>query len=71
MQELNLAQVVDIPTRGNNILDLLFTDVPTRKSKIHSALGFSDHDTILIDHKPKATINKKAAREVPEFNKTD
>ena len=71
MQELNLTQVVDIPTRGTNTLDLLFTDVPSLISKIHSAPGLSDHDTILVDHKLKATINKKAAREVPLFNKAD
>ena len=71
MNELTLEQVVDIPTRGTNTLDLLFTDTPSLVSKVSAAPGLSDHDTIIVEHQLKATINKKKDREVPLYNKAD
>ncbi|XP_061182308.1 uncharacterized protein LOC133190634 [Saccostrea echinata] len=48
---LNLQQVVDIPTRGEKILDLLLTSHPGQLSrcKTNPPLGNSAHDVVLID----------------------
>ena len=71
MNELTLDQVINIPTRGTNTLDLLFTDTPSLVSKVSAAPGLSDHDTIIVDHQLKASINKKKEREVPLYGKAD
>ncbi|XP_062575423.1 uncharacterized protein LOC134237333 [Saccostrea cucullata] len=49
--DLNLQQVVDIPTRGENILDLLLTSHPGQLSRCKTIppLGNSDHDVVLLD----------------------
>ena len=45
-----LTQIVDIPTRGDNILDLAFTSDPATISycKTHPPLGNSDHKIVLL-----------------------
>ena len=62
MEELNLSQMIEFPTRGRNILDLMFTDAPSLVTSIKGAPGMSDHETIIVKHQLKATINKKESR---------
>ena len=71
MEKLHLDQIIDILTRGPNTLDLLFTDVPSLVNSVSSAPGLSDHDTIIVKHRLKASINKKAERQVPLFHKAN
>ena len=71
MEELHLHQMVHIPTRNSNILDLLFTDAPDLINKVSSAPGLSDHDTVIVDHQLKAFINKKEPRSVPLYHKAN
>ena len=49
--DLNLQQVVNIPTRGDNILDLLFTSNPGQLNRCRTLppIGNSDHDIVLLD----------------------
>jgi len=58
--DLSLQQINENPTRGENILDLLFTSHPgnIQRCKTLPPIGNSDHDIILIDinsivHRPK------------------
>ena len=44
--EHNLHQVVCSPTRGDNILDLLFTNIPTLVQSVNILPGLADHDIV-------------------------
>ncbi|KAJ8044639.1 hypothetical protein HOLleu_07428 [Holothuria leucospilota] len=44
--EHNLHQVVSSPTRGDNILDLLFTNIPTLVQSVNILPGLADHDIV-------------------------
>ena len=69
VRSLNLQQMIEFPTREDNILDLLLTDTPSLISDSYSAPGLSDHHVVVVKHQLKATINKKAEREAPLFHK--
>ncbi len=60
-----LKQIIRNPTRGSNILDLLFTDISTffETPKILAPIATSDHATILLDAKVHVT-RKNAIRKV-------
>ena len=45
----SLTQVVDLPTRRQNILDLCFTTNPSLVKNVSVTPGISDHDTVVID----------------------
>jgi len=47
INDYGLEQFINIPTRGNNILDLLLCSHPNLISNIKIAPGISDHDAIL------------------------
>lgn len=67
--EFNLIQIVKEPTRGKNVLDLIFTTNPDliEKTEIHP--GMSDHDAVICDIKLKLEIDKKPPREVWVYSK--
>ena len=51
-----LEQMMTSPTRGHNILDLIFTSNPAHMDKISVSPGVSDHDIVI------AEINTRPAR---------
>ena len=59
-----LDQIVDIPTRGDNILDIFLTNRPTLVNKCEVVPGISDHDMVLVDSNVIVTRNKPVKREV-------
>ena len=55
---LNLTQLINVPTRKNKILDLLFTSIPNHITNLHilPPIKSSDHNTIVFSISiPKAT----------------
>ena len=42
-----LEQLISVPTRGNNILDLILCSHPSLISNVEITPGISDHDAIL------------------------
>ena len=67
-----LEQVNLEPTRGNNILELLFTSNPETISSCKTGPGISDHDSILIAKcRLRTAQNKKKPRTINLFQKTD
>ena len=44
-----LEQVVTFPTRGNNTLDIVVTNVPSLVKRCECAPGLSDHDIVFLD----------------------
>lgn len=65
-EELGLEQVITCKTRGDNILDLLFTSHPTLIEKIRSLppIGKADHDVILCDAAVEPVRSKHQRREI-------
>ncbi len=61
----SLAQIVNVPTRGQKILDVFITNVPNywEKTKAVKGLVRSDHLTVLL----KPVVKKKAIRKTVEF----
>lgn len=66
-----LIQMVTEPTRGNNILDLLFTTNPALVEYIEIHPGMSDHNTVITDVNLRARTVKKKPRKVHFFKKAD
>lgn len=62
--DFSLDQVVRIPTRLNNILDLILTTNPNLFRNISTINGISDHDIVTTDLDMKVPMNKKKARTV-------
>ena len=73
-QDTALTQVVDQPTRGNNILDLLLTNRPSLVNRLASLPPLSakaDHNCVLLSINTKAFIAKKAQRTIHNYNRAD
>ena len=69
-----LTQVVDEPTRGDNVLDLVFTNNPTlvNNSQIMPPLAKqADHCTVYVDINTKPQTCKQPPRKIYQYNKAD
>ena len=51
-----LTQVVNIPTRNNKTLDLLFTNLPSPVNRVKGMppVGKADHDIVYVEYDIKA-----------------
>ena len=67
----NFSQIVDKPTRDNNILDLCFTNCPSFVNEITVQAGISDHDVVIVNASIKAKFVKRPRRKIFLFNKGD
>jgi hypothetical protein len=63
--------MVTEPTRGNNILDLLFTTNPALVEHIEIHPGMSDHNIVITDVNLRARTVMKKPRKVHLFKKAD
>ena len=66
-----LHQIQDKPTRGENILDLLFTNNPSLIKYTDVVPGISDHEIVIIDQDIKPAYNKKPRRKVYRFKQAN
>ena len=59
-----LTQVVNIPTRNDKTLDLLFTNAlsPVNRVKGMPPIGKADHDIVYVEYDIKAKRIKQASR---------
>ena len=71
MMHIGLKQIVDFPTRLNNILDLFLTNRPTLIIRCEAVPGLSDHDIVYIESRILAKRHKPVARKIHLWNKTD
>lgn len=69
--DFNLTQVLDKPTRGNNILDLIFTKNPPLIKSTSNAPGISDHDIVVADSITKTYYAKHKHRKCYMFSKAN
>lgn len=49
LDDNGLTQIVDEPTRGNNVLDLITTNYPSSFSRTEIIPGLSDHDIVYTE----------------------
>ena len=61
-----LTQVVDIPTRNDKTLDLLFTNFPSPVNRVKGMppIGKADHDIVYVEYDIKAKRLKQASRKI-------
>ena len=65
LQSCNLDQMVDFPTRKENILDIIFTNRPSLVHKLTQCPGISDHNTIVqAEIDCRARVHKPVKRKV-------
>lgn len=70
-QDLGFSQIVDIPTRGTSILDLLFTNIPSFVKKCYLLAGLGDHEVVRIISSIQPFRKKPAKRIIQLWNKVD
>lgn len=67
----NLIQVVNQPTRGDNILDLVLTSSPELIENVDSVPGLSDHNILLIELSIPVLTRNPTIKTIRDFNKAD
>jgi len=70
VEEYNLEQVIDLPTRESNLLDLLITNCPNyvSRSQVTDSIDNLDHKAIIGELKTHYTSQMKYKRTVRHFN---
>ena len=71
MQEHGLEQIVNRPTRHQNILDLFFLNHPSVKHTIDILPGLGDHDIVYVDIEMWSKINKQNPRQIYLYYRAD
>ena len=66
-----LKQIQDKPTRGNSILDLLFTNNPSLIKYTDVIPGISDHEMVIVDQDLRPIYNKQKRRKIFKFKQAD
>ena len=68
-----LTQVVDIPTRNDKTLDLLFTNFPSPVNRVKGMppIGKADHDIVYVEYDIKAKRLKQASRKIYLYKRAD
>jgi len=71
MLEYGLEQIVDQPTRHQNILDLFFLNHPNDEYTVNILPGLGDHDIVSVDINVQHQINKLCRREIYLYDRAD
>ena len=71
LDDTGLTQIVDIPTRKDNTLDLIITNLPSQAQRGEVIPGLSDHDIVFTEF-VLAPINlKQKPRAIPLYKKAN
>ena len=71
LADYNLTQIVEEPTRGENILDLICTNNPSRVNRVHTIPGIADHDGVFAELDVRPIRPKQKRRSIPLYRKAD
>ena len=71
LQDHGLEQVVTVPTRLENTLDLICTNSPHLIPCVETMPGLSDHDVVYCEVAVSAPRPKQVQRHIPLYNKAD
>ena len=68
-----LTQIVNIPTRNDETLDLLFTNAPSPVNRIKGMppIGKADHDILYVEYDIKAKRIKQASHKIYLYKRAD
>ena len=69
LSDHGLSQIVDFPTRGQNILDIFLTNRPSMITSCTPIPGISDHEAILIHSNTSITLPHPTKRRIYQWNK--
>ena len=67
--ECYFTQLVNIPTRGENILDIVFTNRPSFVNYCTVVPGVSDHDAVVVSFIAKATYQNEIKHKCYVWNR--
>ena len=70
---VNGCQVVNIPTRNDKTLDLLFTNAPSPVNRVKGMppIGKADHYIVYVEYGIKANRIKRASRKIYLYKRAD
>ncbi|CAG2243527.1 unnamed protein product [Mytilus edulis] len=66
-----LTQIVDVPTRKDNILDLIITNLPNQVQRVEVIPGLSDHDIVFAEFAIAPSKLKQKPRIIPLYKKAN
>ena len=69
LDDNNLTQVVELPTRNQNILDLVITNNPNSVKNVSVIPGISDHDIPVVELDLTPVRYKQKPREIPLYKR--
>ena len=64
MHDIGSEQIVRLPTRGSNILDVFITNRPNLIQECKTILGISDNDIVFVETSTRATRNRPPRRKI-------
>ena len=67
LDEHGLCQIVEEPTRGSNMLDLIVTNYPTSFSRTEIIPGVSDHDIVFTEVNILPVKHRQKPRTIPLY----
>ena len=67
VNDMGMEQVVKHPTREDNTLDLVITNMPQLIPRVEMLPGLGDHDVVYFEFKTKLSHNIRKPRSVPIY----
>ena len=71
LDDFGLTQIINKPTRGDNILDLIITNNPSLVNRTEIIPGISDHDGCYVEVNIQPKTNRQKPRQIPIYAKAD
>ncbi len=71
LDDNSLQQLVKIPTRGTNTLDLIITNQPSSFNRIETLPGLSDHDIVFTEVNIQAKKSTQKPRNITLYRKAN
>ncbi|KAK6188800.1 hypothetical protein SNE40_004902 [Patella caerulea] len=69
LDDHGLVQLVEEPTRNNNILDLMLTNLPSKVQRVEVIPGIADHDIVFTELDLSPVIHRQTPRQIPLYRK--
>ena len=71
LDDFSLVQMVNEPTRGENVLGLYLTSNHTLVNDISILPGIADHDIVVANVSTKPKVSKQIPRKIPLFKRAN
>ena len=71
LNDCALTQLIEEPTRHENTLDLMITNIPSLVYRQEVVPGISDHDAVYIEMNIDPKKNKQKQRNIPLYKKAN